>query len=169
METLEWKEKKFKGSAFLTRWGQSSCVQDNKIYIFGGRFSSDLNDILVIDIEKEVMKTLKTGFEAPKPRRRHCACFVGSCMLIFGGFNGEYFNDLYFLNVFELKSKLTVPSNNKNMLYQLFVGNSHMSDFGIFTSDLEKFPIHKGLIVDSFPTREAMEKFLLAIDGLESK
>jgi hypothetical protein len=123
VEALEWKERKFKSSAFLTRWGQSSCVSDNKIYIFGGRFSSDLNDILVIDIEKETMKSLKIGLEAPKPRRRHSACFVGSCMIIFGGFNGEYFNDLFYINTFELKSKLSVPPNNKTLLNQKFVNN----------------------------------------------
>ena len=36
-----------KNSSFLTRWGHSSVVYDNKIYIFGGRFSNDLNDLLV--------------------------------------------------------------------------------------------------------------------------
>ena len=50
--TLKWKENKVKGSTFLTRWGHSSVVYDGKIYIFGGRFSNDLNDILVVDLEK---------------------------------------------------------------------------------------------------------------------
>ena len=49
------------GSAFLTRWGHSSAVYDNKIYIFGGRFSNDLNDLLVLDIEKNTIKALKIG------------------------------------------------------------------------------------------------------------
>ena len=43
--------------------------------------------------------------EYPRPRRRHCASFMGSCMIIFGGFNGEYFNDLFYINVFELNNK----------------------------------------------------------------
>ena len=64
------------------------------------------------------MKGLKIGLDVPKPRRRHSACFVGSCMIVFGGFNGEYFNDLYYINTFELKSKLSVPQNNKNLLNQ---------------------------------------------------
>jgi hypothetical protein len=34
------------------------------------------------------MKALKIAGEVPKARRRHSACFIGSCMIIFGGFNG---------------------------------------------------------------------------------
>jgi hypothetical protein len=47
-----------------------------------------LNDILVVDLDKETMKAMKTNADVPKARRRHSACFVGSNMLIFGGFNG---------------------------------------------------------------------------------
>ena len=50
--TLRWKERKIQGSTFLTRWGHSSSVYEEKIYVFGGRFSNDLNDILVVDLEK---------------------------------------------------------------------------------------------------------------------
>lgn len=61
------------------------------------------------------MKTLKIGnTDIPKPRRRHCGCFVGSSLVIFGGFNGEYFNDLYYINVFEVKSKLSASINSKS-------------------------------------------------------
>ncbi len=61
IERLEWKDRKPIGNTFLTRWGHSSTVYDNKIFIFGGRFSSDLNDLLVFDIEKNMFKSLKTG------------------------------------------------------------------------------------------------------------
>ena len=44
------KERKLDGSAFLTRWGHSSAVYNGNIYIFGGRFSNDLNDVLVFDL-----------------------------------------------------------------------------------------------------------------------
>lgn len=60
-KTLKWKERKVKGNTFLTRWGHSSVVYENKIYIFGGRFSNDLNDILVVDLEKSTMRALKTN------------------------------------------------------------------------------------------------------------
>ena len=67
-QTFKWMERKVKGNTFLTRWGHSSNVYDGKIYIFGGRFSNDLNDILVIDLEKSTMKALKTNVELPKAR-----------------------------------------------------------------------------------------------------
>lgn len=46
------------------------------------------------------MKTLKTPVEnMPKPRRRACINFIGNCLIMFGGFNSQYFNDLHFINV----------------------------------------------------------------------
>lgn len=91
VKELRWAERKLKGSSFLSRWGHSSAVYDNKIYVFAGRFSNDLNDLLIIDVQNNSLKGLKIGGnpqEHPKPRRRHCAGFVGSCMIAFGGFNG---------------------------------------------------------------------------------
>ena len=107
-DKLKWTERKLKGASFLSRWGHSSVVFDKKIYVFAGRFSNDLNDILVIDVSNNTLKGLKMGgnpIDHPKPRRRHCASFMGSCMIIFGGFNGDYFNDLHYINVFELSNK----------------------------------------------------------------
>lgn len=46
---LEWNELKLKGTSFLTRWGHSSAVFEDKIYLFGGRFSNDLQDLIVLD------------------------------------------------------------------------------------------------------------------------
>ena len=34
----------------------------------------------------------------PKPRRRHSAVFVSSTLVMFGGFDGEFFNDMHLLN-----------------------------------------------------------------------
>lgn len=98
-ENLQWVEKKLKNSSFLTRWGHSSAVFNAKICVFGGRFSSDLNDTLVIDLQTNIIKQIKTNAEAPQARRRHCAGFIGSNMLVFGGFNGQYFQDLHYINM----------------------------------------------------------------------
>lgn len=68
------------------------------------------------------MKAMKTGVEIPKARRRHSACFVGSNMIIFGGFNGEYFNDLYYINVFETKKNIEAKSS-------LSLSKANFSDF----------------------------------------
>lgn len=99
-DSLEWKERSIKGTALLSRWGHSSATYDNKIYIFGGRFSTDLNDLLIFDPVKETLKIHKVSSDSlPKPRRRPSTCFVGSCLLMFGGFNSEYYNDLHFINI----------------------------------------------------------------------
>lgn len=92
----------------MTRWGHSSAVYDNKIYIFGGRFSNDLNDILVADFEANIIRQMKISGEAPAARRRHCAGFIGSCLVAFGGFNGQYFNDLHYISVHESRPKYEI-------------------------------------------------------------
>lgn len=134
-ERLEWRDRKPLGSAFLTRWGHSSSVYDNKIYIFGGRFSNDLNDLLVLDIERNTIKALKIAAELPKARRRHSACFIGSCMIIFGGFNGEYYNDLYYINVFQLKSKLQLPTSILGKNISNTINESKFSDACVMTCE----------------------------------
>lgn len=112
---LCWVERNISNSSMLTRWGHSSVVYNDKIYVFAGRFSNDLNDLLIIDPQSNSLKTIKVSGntnDQPKARRRHCAGFVGSCMIAFGGFNGEYFNDLFYINVFELSNKM----DNSNIL-----------------------------------------------------
>ena len=49
-----------KDNTFLTRWGHTSAVYDDKIYVFGGRFCNDLNDILILDPQREVITTART-------------------------------------------------------------------------------------------------------------
>jgi hypothetical protein len=75
-------------------------VHNNQIYVFGGRFINDLNDLLVIDVGLNRLKVLKVGNETiPKPRRKSVLSFIGNCLIMFGGFNTEYFNDLHYINV----------------------------------------------------------------------
>jgi hypothetical protein len=151
-QRLRWVERKPRGASFLSRWGHSSAVYDGKIYLFAGRFSNDLNDVLVIDVQNNSLKTLKTGNaagEAPKARRRHCAGFVGSCMIAFGGFNGEYYNDLHYINVFELNSRVD-SSLGLEETYRRYVNCETHSDGVIFTADGEPVRIHSGLLARYF-------------------
>jgi hypothetical protein len=160
---LKWNERKLKGASFLSRWGHSSAVFDGKIYVFAGRFSSDLNDVLVIDVENNSLKGLKIGgliADHPKPRRRHCAGFVGSCMIIFGGFNGEYFNDLHYINVLELKNKPELAPEDR---LSKLVGNEDMADFEVVTKEGESIPVHTPLLARHFNCQQQLEDFLLAI------
>ena len=97
----------------MTRWGHASASLKNKIYIFGGRFSNDLNDILVLETDTMKIKVLKASPESlPKARRRACINFIGNCLLMFGGFNTDYFNDLHFINVTDGLNKPKKYSKN---------------------------------------------------------
>ena len=58
--SLSWTCHKPEGSGFITRWGHTSTTYDGKIYIFGGRFISDLNDLLELDLTKKCIKAVKT-------------------------------------------------------------------------------------------------------------
>lgn len=111
VDNLAWKERKMKDNTFLTRWGHTASVYEGKIYVFGGRFCNDLNDILILDSAKEQVTTLKVQGDIPKARRRHSACFLGSSLLIFGGFNGEYFNDLHYINIPSAKRRVSLNLN----------------------------------------------------------
>lgn len=118
------------------------------------------------------MKTLKTGsHDIPKPRRRHCGCFVGSCLIIFGGFNGEYFNDLHYINVFELKSKF---NGNLSLLSETdvrykYLNNPDFYDHIVYSTDDKKVYLAKGLIAENFKSLDKIESFLDLIDSSYSE
>ncbi len=101
---MHWEPIEIQNSDFIPRWGHSSTYNplNDKIYIFGGRFSNDLQDIVELDVKNKTTKKLnvksKDIKDVPCPRRRHSANFIGSSLIIFGGFNGSYFNDLYLFN-----------------------------------------------------------------------
>jgi N-acetylneuraminic acid mutarotase len=71
---------------------------EDKIYICGGRNESDLNDVYCYDLTTSKWKFKECGGTQPKPKRRHSACFIGGSLVIFGGFDGNVFNDLHVLS-----------------------------------------------------------------------
>ena len=74
--------------------------------ILGGRNESDINDIHIFDTEKLEWTLVEVGHPQPKPRRRHSAIFVSKCLVMFGGFDGEFFNDL---NVMDMSKSPVSP------------------------------------------------------------
>jgi hypothetical protein len=94
--------------------------------------------------------TLKVQGELPKARRRHSACFLGSSMLVFGGFNGDYFNDLYYITIVKSKKKIYATSNiTADKLEQLKKIKSIEWE-NVYSNNGECFPICQGLIVERF-------------------
>ena len=116
------------------------------MFVFGGRNSEDLNDLYSFDTETQIWK--KHSFEnGPTPRRRHSCAFVGRALFVFGGFDGNFFDDLYMLNVepFQLPSpKCTYFEDLSSM-----VNNPDLSDF-TFQLNGESIYAHKELLLYRF-------------------
>lgn len=45
-------------------------------------------------------------------------------MVTFGGFNGEYFNDLFYINVYELTAKVEYPIELEQKYHEYLLGNN---------------------------------------------
>lgn len=162
VEGLEWKER-LNDQGFLTRWGQSSAVQGNNIYIFGGRFSNDLNDILVLNTEKNKIKVMKVATDTvPKPRRRSCLNFVGNCLVMFGGFNSDYYNDLHYINVGEMSPKPKIHKANSDE--NIYINCQNVSDLKITSNTGKKFDCHKGIFMQYFKTESKLSTFFTTIE-----
>jgi hypothetical protein len=57
-DDLCWIKRNISGDPKLARWGHSSAVYNDKIYIFSGRFGNDLNDLLVFDPKDDSLRTI---------------------------------------------------------------------------------------------------------------
>ena len=68
------------------------------IYVFGGRSNEDLQDLFSLDPRTGEVKVIEAE-ASPKARRRHSGGFIGSCLALFGGFDGNYFNDYFYINL----------------------------------------------------------------------
>jgi len=79
------------------------------LIILGGRNESDINDVHTFDTDKLEWTLIEVGHPQPKPRRRHSTIFVSNCLVMFGGFDGEFFNDL---NVMDM-SKVSTPQDTE--------------------------------------------------------
>ena len=79
-------------------WGHAAVVYESNLYILGGWNDHDLNDIHRFNIENQKWKTVSlVESKTPKSRRRHSCVMIGRSIVMFGGFDGEFFNDLHVL------------------------------------------------------------------------
>lgn len=88
-------------------------------------------------------------------------------MLIFGGFNGEYFNDLHFINVFDTKKKNNASLSNANL--KSISQNTQFCSDKINSSEGFEIFVSKGLLSKSFEAFEDIDYFLKSIDNKQSK
>jgi len=82
-----------------SRWGHSAAVYEDNVYIVGGRNDVDLCDLFCLESETMKWHEIKLKQPLPKPRRRHSSIFVNSSLVMFGGFDGDFFNDLHILHM----------------------------------------------------------------------
>ncbi|CAK72726.1 unnamed protein product (macronuclear) [Paramecium tetraurelia] len=89
----------------FSKWGQS-CIQfDDLLYIFGGRDDKDSDELYSFDLQNSKIQIINNQNKI-KARRKHSASIIGNSLVIFGGFNGKYQNDLCF---YELPLINSVP------------------------------------------------------------
>ena len=86
-----------------TRWGHAASMHNDQVYILGGRNEIDVSDLYSFDPETKKWTEIQISQRVPKPRRRHSAVFVASSLIMFGGFDGDFYNDLYALHLNEIR------------------------------------------------------------------
>jgi hypothetical protein len=64
----------------------------------GGRNEQDIIDLHEFDTEEMKWKEVELTGVLPKARRRHSAVFVSNSLIMFGGFDGNFYNDLNILD-----------------------------------------------------------------------
>ena len=117
-----------------TRWGHAAAVMDStNLFILGGRNDNDVNDIHCFDTIKQTWTQVDIGHPIPKPRRRHSCIFVSNCLVMFGGFDGEFFNDLHVMDMEHSKRGLSTHIDNSTIMadYSNMVNNPKFCDFKI--------------------------------------
>jgi len=113
-----------------TRWGHGAAVHDQtKLFILGGRNDNDVNDLHCFDIEAMEWQQLEIGHPLPKPRRRHSCILVSNCLVMFGGFDGEFYSDLNVLNLQPNFKKSLICDSSKDLDYGRLINNFDASDF----------------------------------------
>ncbi|KAJ6240983.1 leucine-zipper-like transcriptional regulator 1 [Anaeramoeba flamelloides] len=79
------------------RYSHTSVIYDNKMWIFGG-YNGQIqsNEIFYFNFEtNEWSNPLKTYGQKPEERAGHTSVVVGHKMIVFGGYNHKWLNDLY--------------------------------------------------------------------------
>ena len=152
LEKLEWTKVPQKPPT-NNRFGHSSVIYQNKIYLFGGRtkyggaFVSPGLEIFSL-IENYFTNQEPEGNIFPEPRKNHICELIGSQMIIHGGLNeiNEILNDCYFLNLNQLK--WSISSINKSTPSPKLYGHS-----SCLVLPKEYYQSHK-LTIYSYPDME---------------
>jgi len=87
------------GRSWLT---MGMSPDSTKVYVFGGfNVSHDLNDLWRFDIKKNQWRVIVPRSDLPPARDRHSMVSTNKNLYVFGGYNGNFLNDLYSYNFAE--------------------------------------------------------------------
>jgi hypothetical protein len=108
---VEWVSPVIQGTAPSPRWGHTANFVNDDMVVFGGRNTADLNDIHVLRLLTFSSSgpitmswtTCIVKMNVPghiiTPRRRPATVVVNNNVIIFGGFDGTFFNDIHALKL----------------------------------------------------------------------
>ncbi|KAG2374531.1 hypothetical protein C9374_010815 [Naegleria lovaniensis] len=107
---MEWSQPPESENKPSARWGHSACVHSGKMYVFGGVFkTSMLNDLYMLDLTSFVWTRIELPDPGPflAPRAAHTANIIlGRYLIIlWGGDDTKYFEDLYVLDLQSHKAR----------------------------------------------------------------
>lgn len=103
-ELEKWVEIEIKGDKPSSRFDHTALNYQNSMYIFGGENGNYLNDLYEYNFFKNEWKLIETIGEKPTKRSGHKVTLYNgrfmneSSMFLFGGYDGDYCNDLYNFN-----------------------------------------------------------------------
>lgn len=104
LESEKWKKIEIKGDLPSARFDHTSIIYQDSMYVFGGENGNYLNDVCEYNFLKNEWKEIETTGEKPSKRSGHKVAFYSgrfmneSSMFLFGGYDGDYCNDLYNFN-----------------------------------------------------------------------
>lgn len=81
-----------------------------------------MHDFYSINLKTHEINEIKQKNNIPLARRRHSLIIIGSSIILFGGFNGNFLNDLQRLNLFQIKA----PNPKEFKFYEpISINQSH--------------------------------------------
>ncbi|EAY08255.1 Kelch motif family protein [Trichomonas vaginalis G3] len=100
LDSKQWHQIKLKGDIQLPRISASACIQDEILYIFGGRIAGTyLDDLHSIDLKTGEVKLISTHNDPPSPRASPVIAVHNNNLYVWGGLNEAWPDDLHTLDL----------------------------------------------------------------------
>lgn len=176
LQTMSWKEIKITNPNPMN--GCRGFFYKEKIYIFGGFVNGIYsNELQVIDIQKCDVSILNTSGEIPQPRSTPILTVHNDKLYIWGGYNGEWPNDI---SILDLKTLVwsTVHQNESGRTSMPYVyykdtgkvisyGGSHIKGLFIIDLNSSKGPTTKIIpTYGSIPPSDLMHSAMVKVGNL---